>query len=497
MTNARVAADAPDSGAGPRPLSLKKNVAWTFFGNVVTALCQWGILVVLAKVGTPEIVGQYAMGLAVSGPIMMFASMQLRKFQATDSHHEFRFGDYLGLVLISSCFGWLTATAAGWWDSDNVEGLLVISVVGLGKVCELIADSFYGLLQQHERLDRITKSGMLHGVSSMLALCLGVWLTGSVLCGVIGYAAMRLLVIVTYDVPGALWILQVAGETSDKSRWRRIAAVLPEIRPRWDWSRLRPLMMLGLPMGVVSLLTSLQTNIPRYFVDDQLGKAELGIFCAIAALMMTGITLMRALDQSCIPRLAKLHAAGSYRQFRWLFLKLIAVYLLLGVAGVWVARWGGRPLLTMIFSAEYAVHTDVLETIMQAAVAAYLVGAISSALVATRCIRSQLPLLCLSLLSAFVACTWLVPEYGLWGASMSMLLCKLPYILIGGVMLQRATRDVLPPTTIALMAQSNPTRERGQMFQETSDSPSRDASALADESGYSAEATSPPLRRAA
>lgn len=452
MTNAGVAEKAPDSDTGPRPLSLKKNVAWTFVGNVITALCQWGILIALAKVGTPEIVGQYAMGLAVSGPIMMFASLQLRKFQATDSLREFRFGDYLGLVLISSSIGWLTATAVGWWESDNLEGLLVVSVVGLGKVCELIADSFHGLLQQNERLDRITKSGILHGVSSMLALCLGVWLTGSVLWGVIGYAAMRLLVILLYDVPGALWIKQLEGETSETSRWRQLAAVLPEIRPRWEWSRLRPLAMLGVPMGFVSLLTSLQTNIPRYFVEDQLGKAELGIFCAIAALMMTGITLMRALDQSCMPRLAKLHATESYREFRWLFLKLVSIYLLIGTVGVWVVRWGGRPLLTLIFSAEYAIHTDVLETIMQAAVAAYLVAAISSSLVATRCIRRQLPLLCVSLLTAFAACTWLVPEYGMWGAAMSMVLCKVPYIVIGGAMLFHATRNVATPQTIALTA---------------------------------------------
>ena len=452
MTNERSAVIVPDSDPGPRPLSLKKNVAWTFMGNVISALCQWGILIALAKIGTPEIVGQYAMGLAVSGPIMMFASLQLRKFQATDSQREFRFGDYLGLVLISSFIGWLVATGVGWWDSDNIEGLLVISVVGISKSCELIADTFYGLLQQRERLDRITKSGILHGVASMLALCCGVWLTGSVLIGVVGYAATRLLIIVAYDVPGAMWVLQVESDASEVSRWRRLRTVLLEIRPRWEWSRLRPLMMLGLPMGVVSLLTSLQTNIPRYFVEDQLGKAELGIFCAIAALMMTGITLMRALDQSCIPRLAKLHAAGRYRELRWLFLKLVTVYLLLGVAGVWVARWGGRPLLTLIFSAEYAIHTDVLETIMQAAVASYLVGALSSALVATRCIRSQLPLLCLSLLTAFGACTWLVPEYGLWGASMSMVLCKVPFIVIGGAMLYHATRGDSIPTTIALNA---------------------------------------------
>lgn len=424
------------SVVGLQPLSLKKNVAWTFVGNVVSALCQWSILVVLAKIGSPLMVGQYAMGLAVAGPVLMFASLQLRKIQATDSRREFRFGDYLGLILLSSFVGCCVVLSLAWWDSNSLETLLVISLVGLSKSFELIADTFYGLLQQHERLDRITKSSMLHSLLSTVSLGLGVWLTNNIVVGTACYATAKLGIILAYDIPGTVWILN-RGQSSP------LGAALSEIWPRWEWSRLRPLVVLGLPMGVVSLLTSLQTNIPRYFVEEQFGEADLGIFCAIAALMMTGITLMRALDQSCIPRFAKLHAAHRYRDFRWLFLKLIAIYLLLGVAGVWVARWGGRPLLTLLFSAEYAIHVDVLEMIMLAAVAAYLVGAISSALVASRCIHSQLPLLCVSLLTALTSCSWLVPEYGLWGAAMSFVICKLPYIAVGSWLLLRATREEL------------------------------------------------------
>ncbi len=46
------------------PLSLRANFSWTFVGNVVYAGSQWGMLVVLAKLGTPEMVGQFSLGLA-------------------------------------------------------------------------------------------------------------------------------------------------------------------------------------------------------------------------------------------------------------------------------------------------------------------------------------------------------------------------------------------------------------------------------------------------
>jgi hypothetical protein len=41
-----------------RVRSLRLNFSWTIVGNVVYAGTQWGILVLLARLGTPEAVGQ-------------------------------------------------------------------------------------------------------------------------------------------------------------------------------------------------------------------------------------------------------------------------------------------------------------------------------------------------------------------------------------------------------------------------------------------------------
>ena len=49
-----------------RPLSLRENFAWTLPANLVYAACQWGILVVLAQVGSTGLVGLYVLGLSIS-----------------------------------------------------------------------------------------------------------------------------------------------------------------------------------------------------------------------------------------------------------------------------------------------------------------------------------------------------------------------------------------------------------------------------------------------
>src|SRR5487761_2005637 len=82
-------------------VSMRGNFAWMTIGNAVYAASQWGMVSVLARLGSPEIVGQYALGVAVSTPILMLAQLNLRSVIATDVKREHSFADYRGVRLIS------------------------------------------------------------------------------------------------------------------------------------------------------------------------------------------------------------------------------------------------------------------------------------------------------------------------------------------------------------------------------------------------------------
>src|SRR3982750_880645 len=81
----RAAAAAPAPGPAPSaraPVSLRRNFVETLFGNLVYAGCQWGVLVALAKLGNPQVVGVYALALAITSPVMLLSNLQLREVQA-------------------------------------------------------------------------------------------------------------------------------------------------------------------------------------------------------------------------------------------------------------------------------------------------------------------------------------------------------------------------------------------------------------------------------
>jgi len=385
---------------------LKVNFSWTLAGNVIYAGCQWGILVVLAKLGSPEMVGQFALGVAVNAPIFMFTNLQLRAVQATDARGEYAFADYFGLRLTMTLLALLVngviVLAAGF----KLETALVVLSYGLAKALESLSDVFYGLCQRHERMDRIAKSMMIKGPLALAAMLLGVCLTGSVYWGVLGLAGGWLLLLVGYDIRSGVLILGLNRLTAAR------------LRPRWELRHLLKLAWLVLPLGLVQMLVSLNGHIPRYFVQWHLGERDLGIISALAYISMAGITVVMALGQSATPRLANYYADKNRAAFSALLLKLVGLCSLMAVAGMVVALVAGREVLAILYGPEYSQHKELFVWIMAVAGVQYIT-VFGFGMTAARYFRPQLPLYALEALVTAAACLWLVPRFGLLGAVMA------------------------------------------------------------------------------
>lgn len=404
-----------------KPLTLRRNFSWTFVGNVVYAACQWGMLVVLAKLGSPEMVGQFTLGLAVTAPVVLFTSLHLRVVQATDAKQQYVFGDYLGLRLISSALALLIITGITLIAGYRGETSLVILVVGLAKALESISDVFYGLIQQHERMDRIAVSMMIKGPLSMLLLGFGVYITHSVLWGAVGLAVAWAVVLFSYDIrSGALMLntypIKPRGEVSKEP------ALAVVIRPRWHLKTLKKLVWLSLPLGFVMMLISLNSNIPRYFIERYLGERELGFFAAIAYLMVAGGMVVNALGESANPRLAKYYALGDSKAFRTLLLKLVGIGVVLGGVGVLVTVVAGQQILTLLYRPEYAKYTNLLIWLMVATGINYVSSFLGYGITAARYFRIQMPLFAIVTTISATVCLWLIPNMGLLGAAIALLI---------------------------------------------------------------------------
>lgn len=432
IENAELSAD-PLTGATPRlvvplpasarRLSLRTNFAWTLVGNGVYAACQWAMLVTLAKLGTPEMVGQFALALSITAPILMFTNLQLRSLQATDTQAEYRFTDYLTLRLVTTLLALLIMAGLVLLGGYTPDLAAVLLVVGLAKAFEALSDIFYGLLQHHERMDRIAISMMIKGAVSLLALAGGVYLTGSLVWGVVGLAGVWAALLLTYDLPSGARVLPGGPPGGG----HRLGALL---RPHSSPIILGRLAWLALPLGIVMLLISLNTNIPRYFIEHYWGTRELGIFAALAYLVVAESTIIAALGQAASPRLAQYYADANPVAFRTLMLKLLAIGIFLGMGGVLVSVLLGREILTFFYAPEYAGYTDAFTGIMVGAALLNVASIFGYAATARRRIRYQpVALLVVILVTSFTSYL-LVAPYGVWGASMALVASSFAALIV-------------------------------------------------------------------
>jgi O-antigen/teichoic acid export membrane protein len=416
-----------------RPLSLKSNFAWTLGGNVVYSACQWGMLVLLAKLGTPAIVGEFALALAITAPVVTFASLNLRVIQATDARREYDFGDYLWLRLIALPVAILVIVAIAYSTNQEPSSRAIILTIAFAKALEAVSDVVFGFLQQHERMDRTGLSLAIKGAAQLGVIWVVLSLTGSLLWGVVGFGAVNLLMLLLYDLPSVSRVLQHLAP--GRHSWARELCFTRAGRLR----AIRTLMFLALPLGVVGMLDSLNANVPRYFIEHLQGKVALGYFSALAYIMLAGHMVISALADAARPRLARLFI-HNLLEFKRLLFKLLALGSLIGLAGVITALVAGRPILRILYRADYSDHVDVLTALMIAAAIWYLSGFVYTALTACRMFLMQVVVFAVSLLSTTIACAILIPRFGLAGAGWSLCAGMLTRLLISSLVLFTTVR---------------------------------------------------------
>jgi O-antigen/teichoic acid export membrane protein len=418
------------------PLTLRDNVAWSLVANIVYGACSWGIIVLLTKLTSPSTVGQFALALAVSAPVFQFANMELRMAQATDVQSEYSFEDYLGLRTITTSLAILAVALLLLAAPYKTETEWVILAVALVKAADSCGDAFHGLFQQHERMDYIAKSLILRGLLGLLVMAVGVLLTDRLIWGVAGMVLTGSLILATYDIRQGLRIWKGSAASTraccdgDRGTRRRL-------RPRFEWRTLKSLTILVLPLGCVSMLLALQGSIPRYMIEYYLGSAHLGVFAAVACLIVPGQMVAAAVGQAAMPRLSHYYARADLPSFRRLFCLLLALGALMGIAGIVVALLLGRQLLGVIYTEQYAIHAGLLAWMMAGGAISYMGNFMGNSFNATRAFRRYpLPYAIATIVGAFLS--WvLIPRYGLLGAAWTMcVVYTLVALLIGYLMNQ-------------------------------------------------------------
>ncbi|WP_226536274.1 oligosaccharide flippase family protein [Fictibacillus halophilus] len=389
--------------------SMVFKVFTVFLGSAFFMVAQFLIIIILARLGSPKEVGEFGLAIAITGPVFMFFTMQIRNMVAT-IHEESDLNNYAAIVFINCIFASLTTVLICLITNIEKSILYVIVAYLFSKNIQLLSDFIYGHLQRSEKLKQVGLSNMLKGILSVFSFWGIYYYTESLAFASLSIGIAWAGVVVIYDLP------KLKGDFN-------INVILNVIFNKTK--QLRLLYVLIIPLGIISLLYSLNTNITRYFITYYLNNEILGYFTACAYLMVAGNTFIGAIGQSFCARLANYYDKERKATFNKLLLRLIVAGMVLGVISTVITLFFGESILLILFGKEYANYYVLLTLLMAATIFRYPAEFIGYATVVTRTYKLEVPLLLVVILFTLLLNFILIPLYGLIGAAISIIITSM------------------------------------------------------------------------
>jgi O-antigen/teichoic acid export membrane protein len=381
---------------------FNSNFVWTLIGNVVYAASQWGIISIMAKIGTINMVGIYTLGLAVTAPIFMFTNLQLRAIIATDAKGQNSFGDYLALRLLMTLVALLTVGASSFYIGDSNETIFVVLLLGIAKGVESISDVIYGVFQQKDRMDLIAQSMIFKGILSVVSLMIVLVSTKNIILVTLTIMLSWVFVLLIFDI--------------------RTIRNYVTVKPIFNKKVLYSLLKLSIPLGFVMMLISLNDSIPKYFIKEFLGVEMLGFYSSIAYLVIAGNTVVGALGQASVSKLSKYYSSNDMLSFFKTLNRLLLFTFIISLLGILVSLLIGEELLVLLYNESFSSYHLILLLIMLGALFLYLSSILGYGITAARKFKIQPILFIFVIVVNAISCIILIPSNSINGAAYTFII---------------------------------------------------------------------------
>jgi len=389
-------------------LSLKRNVLYGLGGNVVFALTQWGIIAIVARLGTPEEVGAVTLATALITPIFFLVGMSMREGHMVDDLTEFTTDHYYSLILINSVLGAIVASVlvATWYGDKGAlvqTGTLAFIVV---KFIGIQADISYGVFQRAQRLDYLATSMIARGVLGLAAFAAIYAMTGVLWQAFMAEAVLWF---------GAQWFFD-RRFLNRLNAGRNLSRML-KVSPRSLWK----LLCWMLPLGLAGFFMNATASAPRMVLAQHVDLRQIGIFGAIAYINTALVMVSNVVGSASGARLRGAVREGRRKAFLSLSAKLLGLSTLLGaslVAMVWLAG----PLMLRLFYGEAYVDQKLFLLIITATALWVAAAPLQFGLTAGHAYWRRLGVSISAFVTTVTAALILVPEQGIYGAAIAILI---------------------------------------------------------------------------
>ncbi|WP_343033674.1 lipopolysaccharide biosynthesis protein [Alkalicoccus luteus] len=383
-------------------------MSWIFGANLVVAFTKWLIIIIIARILTPTDVGAYALAFAIGAPITLFANMKLRSLFITEDSKSFSDYLYSRCILNFAAFILLMLIATIIYP----QHFYIIFLVGLMKILDLQSDMYYALPHKEGNMNIIGKLMIVKHVFTLFIFLVCVLITNNLIHSLFSQLIAQLLFLYSVEK-------------------KYISTKYTLNNESFDTSKILSVIVVGIPLGLVQMMTSFNASFPRFLLEFYESTEVLGYFSVIIYVLLIGNMMMNAISQTFLPYLYnKIKKFEYYHFHKLIFVKLSLFSMFLGIILFLLSHFFGEGFLFIVYGENYAQYSDVL-TLMSIALAINIVSwNFDTALLAMRYISIQPKIIFIVLIISLIIGYILINKYGIYGATYTIIIANLLHLIL-------------------------------------------------------------------
>lgn len=400
---------------------VARNTLFIFVGQAGQALCILALWLLIARLLTPEAIGQYSLAVSLSAVFAIVTKLGLEPLAIREvARHPEEAPSYLGriltlkggLALVGYMFLLVTVLVVGYGRGKSS----LIFVVGATTFVTTLVMALEWCFQAFERMEYQGGLRLLRGLT-ILGLGATVLLLGG---GILGVALAQLATACCFFAI----IYFVVSRRFARPDWRR------------DWSAMGSMTMKAIPFGLGIFATVLLFNVDTIMLSHMQGDVATGLY-NLAYRLMDGLKLVPiAFASALYPSLSNAfkHDRESLPPLvvrSWYFMVLLAL-----PAAVGTTMLSDR-LIVFFFGARYEAAGPVLALIVWAGALLFVFGVLSTTFAAIDRQPTNAGLIFLGT-GLNVGLNFIfIPRWGAWGAGLALVVAMFVITTLGFVWIGR------------------------------------------------------------
>lgn len=404
--------------------TLLNKAKWLLSGNILFAFSQWLMLILFSHFTNPDKLGYYSYALALTAPVFMLTNLQLRPLLVADlnTKNKFQFNQYFLLRSITIVLAIAICLVFLFFKQYEIFGLYIIAIVILMKASEAWSDIIYAYYNANKKTTFISQSLIIKSTSIIILSSLILWWLHSILYTLIAVFISYVLIMIFVD------FAKIKTEFKQNNK-----------KPIKD---LIELSKMGLPLGIAVMLISLQTNIPRYFLEHSYSVKELGIYTIFYYFIVIGGIIINSICQYLSPYYSEYYRDIEILKLKKITKKTFCIALILGLFGLALSYLMGDFVIGLFYGKQYIAYSTLLPLIMVAGIFTYLSVVSGYLLTSLKVLRIQAPLFLSLAILTFIYSYIFIPKFGLFGAAYTTILSAMSQFLISTVIVYKRIQEL-------------------------------------------------------